>query len=91
MFMTGGRQEGKSLGQWVSRNSPSPLALGLGLCAKKVPLDPPKYESQADDADGRMSRERDRDAAAMMPVVNARTEVTDRRPRATALEHKTRA
>ena len=77
MFMTGGRQEGKSLGQWVSRNSPSPLALGLGLCAKKVPLDPPKYESQAD-ADGRMSRERDRDAAAMMPVVNARAEVTDR-------------
>ena len=25
-----------------------------------------------------MSRERDRDAAAMMPVVNARAEVTDR-------------
>ena len=33
-----------------------------------------------------MSRERDRDAAAMMPVVNARAEVTER-PRATALEH----
>ena len=59
MFMTGGRQEGKSLGQWVSRNSPSPLALGLGLCAKKVPLDPPKYESQAD-ADGRTDEPRKR-------------------------------
>ena len=81
--------EGKSLGQWISRNSPSPLALalGLGLCAKKVPLDPPKYVSQAD-ADGRrMSRERDRDAAAMMLVVKARADRGGDRP--TALEHKT--
>ena len=59
MIMTGGKQEGKSLWQWVSRNSPSPLALGLGLCAKKVPLDPPKYESQAD-ADGRTDEPRKR-------------------------------